>query len=238
MIKKDLIPCFFKSQPLTKLNPYMTIFRKRMCTLRVATRLQLFVTKHLGNSGFWYSQLSRNTLSFRSCSYGIFIGWRQCSTWTNSIHSFLRKPISCLIKTLLRSSKHTRVWMASTRITYSIYHCNIYTFDYYEFRRLRAFVSKHRLRIRCSFEQNWTVPCTVCPRPHVNTRFVVVTSNTLVKILSPFDGDMYPEKSRSLDMCFIHQIFYFIFHLILNNGSHCVLVLREYLFTLYNLSLS
>lgn len=210
----------FKSQPLTKLNPYMTIFRKRKWILRVATRIQLFFTKHLGDSGFCYSQLSRDALSFHSCIYDIFIGWRPCSTWTTSIHNCLRKHTSCLTKTLLRSSKHTRVWMTSTRIrpTYSIYHCYRYPLDYYKYRRLRAFRSKRRLCIRWSFEQNWTLPCTVCPQVHLTACFVVVTSNTVMKILSPFDVDTYPEKSRLLDMCFIQEYF----HLILNNVSHYV----------------
>jgi len=156
MINKYPIPCVFKSQPLKKLNPSMTIFRKRMCTLRVVTRVQLFVKKHLGNSSFWYSKLSRDILSFRSCSYGIFIFWRQCSTWTISIHICLRNG-TYLTMTLLRSSKHTRVWMTSTRITYSIYHRNWYSFDYYKYRRLRAFRSK----FACVFDDhsNKTEPC-------------------------------------------------------------------------------
>jgi hypothetical protein len=112
-----------------------------------------------------------------------------------SIYSCLWKHTFSLTKTLLRSSKHTRV-------------CNRYPFDYYKCRRLRAFRSKRRLPIRRSFEQNWTLPCTVCPRVHLTTLFVILTSNTVVNILFPFDCNTYPEKSRSLDICFIHEIFH------------------------------
>jgi hypothetical protein len=62
----------------------------------------------------------------------------------------LRKHNSSLTKTLLPSSKHVIVWMTSTSVTYSIYHCNRYSFDYYKYQRLRAFHSKLRLRIRWS----------------------------------------------------------------------------------------
>jgi hypothetical protein len=33
-----------------------------------------------------------------------------------------------------------------------------------------------------------------CPRGHLTTKLVAVTNNTFVKILSPFDGDIYPES--------------------------------------------
>jgi hypothetical protein len=147
MINKVLISCVFKSQPLTKLKPYMMIFRKRMWTLRVVTRIQLFVKKHLGNSSFWYSQLSCDTLLSTAAFMASSLSGVS-ATWTTSIHNRLRKHTSCLTKTLLRSSKHTRVWMTSTRITYFIYHRNRYPFDYYKYRRLRALRSKSRLHIR------------------------------------------------------------------------------------------
>jgi hypothetical protein len=43
---------------------------------------------------------------------------------------------------------------------------------------------------------------TVCPRAHLTTLLVAVTSNTFVKILLPFDGDMYPE-SQGLSTCIL-----------------------------------
>jgi len=95
---------------------------------------------------------------------------------------------------------------------------NTLEYDYYKCRWLRAFRSKRRLPIRWSFEQNWALPCTVCPRVHLTTRYVILTNNTVVKILSRFDGNTYAEKSRSLDVCFIHVNF----HLLFNNGWHCV----------------
>ena len=83
------------------------------------------------------------------------------ATWTTSVHNCPRKHTSCLTKTLLRSLKHTRVWMTSTRITYSIYHRNRYPFDYYKYRRLRSLRNKSRLRVRWLFEHDWTLQWTV-----------------------------------------------------------------------------